>query len=359
MPITSEFLERAARHIEEKSAGKDYVFLGDTNHKIKTIFEFVFSEPVLTALHRIGVKHIMMESGALESQVFLDAVAMGKLTPLQFAQTLRGLNSTDGYLAPELLFSRDLCIGKGAQFAAQLGMHFHYVEGHEGAIKPNDLKRFVFSTKQKLSGWLRFVQSHSDYFDDPEKLLKDIFDQNRDRYARRNINLGQIPDHLENGTAQEIIFEFWQMDTKRNYNDVTHLFNYKASSTLNFLSAGVDQVLNERLQQDGLVLQRIDELRHGEKAAVFYGAAHLSNRHGGFTAPLSPNKYSTFLVMDRTYPETLIQDSLSAGCYKYDDNLILLKQERLTTLDEFCSASPQEGIRQNHRTTTYSSSAEP
>ena len=357
--ISTEFLERAARHIEEKSSGKDYVFFGDTNHKSETIVEFAFSELVLTALHRVGVKHIMMESGGLELQAFLDAVAMGKLTPHQFAQTRRGLNSADGYLAPELLFSHDLFIGRGAQFAANLGIHFHYIDGHEGAVKPSDLRRFVFSTKQKLNGWLKFVQNHPDYFDDPQKLLEEIFDRNKERYARRNIDLGQIPGELEKGLAQETIFIFWQMDTKRNYNDVTHLFNYKASLAVRDLTWDIHQVLADRFQQDRFVLQRIDEFRRTEKTAVFYGAAHLKNKHGGFTASLTPNQYSTFLVMDRAHPEILIQGSLSDGCYRLDDNLILLEQKKLTTIDEFCAASPQDGIKQNCRTATYRSSAEP
>ena len=236
--------------------------------------------------------------------------------------------------------AHDDCLAEGVLIAAEMGMRVHCCTSREGSVKPEHQKRFNYVMSEKIGAWLKYTLRHPEYFSEPEKLLTEIIQKNSSRYKAKGIDLEKALKGQSGMNDQQLIFGYWLRENKNNFS--FGLITQKDRWGFKDQQA-VDAFIADRQKQDKSVMARMNKFRGDEKAAVFYGAAHIRHIHGGFTQGMAADQYAVFSLIPTEKMEDFFSTPEGRGLAPHlhaDDNVIFVNQNKMLKASELDIPAP-------------------
>lgn len=307
--VQDEFLAQIADEVRVQGKEKRVLMFGDAWHPAADIYGVMFSQPVLEALVQVDCYDIHIERepwGAHADQ----AVQNNHIKPEDYKLIHRPTISSDDIFGAALRGKRDDYYARGLQHAAALGNRFHLADSANGVFKtPQQQKQYLFAKQERERQWVGFLLKNKGYFDDPVALIGRLIHENRERYARRNIDLECLrPQHQPGTSPWRIVRQFWEMDRQKDLPDVKKLEQSFRKNAGDMMS-----VISERQKRDAALSSAFNRQSKGDKFAVFYGSAHLRNQHGGFLSILKPEEAAVFHIWPGHDVMQSYQDTPCAG----------------------------------------------
>ncbi len=314
----------------EQIAKDNHAIVFAENHLDKDNMNLITSPEVFDALAAGGVKHIMREGLGDTRSVVINAYIDDQITRDQFEDFIidsvkMGTTGVGGIVfASEQELEQEIL--KLADQAKAADMHVHSLNRGEGLYSPEAMRldherdmeigqRIVDAIQQTGSGHISeadlqaindAVNSQEKYTGLDERIEAEVKQSNQD-YADQAAKMYEENTFSVRDKAEEI----------NAYPDVA-IQNLK-----------LQLWIQERVRQDELVAQNVEELSGGEKTALLYGAGHTVHKDGDLDAYLNEKGGAAVIAL---YND---KDSTFYGMPKYSDpETAFLPLQEPTVIDD-------------------------